>query len=90
MTEAGMIAVPAGDREALAAALARVLSDGALRASLAARSRRAQELYFSWPAIASSYVAAFEGARGNLSEFPRRAEERQMNCTIKRAGRAGN
>jgi glycosyltransferase involved in cell wall biosynthesis len=61
VTEAGILSVPLGDREALSAALERVISDYALRISLAARSSYAHEKYFSWSAIAAQYVAAFEG-----------------------------
>jgi glycosyltransferase involved in cell wall biosynthesis len=61
VTEAGILSVPLGDREALLAALERVLSDDALRISLAERSRHAHEKYFSWSAIAARYVAALGG-----------------------------
>jgi glycosyltransferase involved in cell wall biosynthesis len=44
--------------EELGEALARVLSDREYRASLAERSRRAQEGYFSWKAIAAKYAEA--------------------------------
>jgi glycosyltransferase involved in cell wall biosynthesis len=64
ITEAGVLAVPQGDRDALSGSLGRVLTDGALRAALAERSRRAQALYFSWPAIASGYAAALNGQFG--------------------------
>jgi glycosyltransferase involved in cell wall biosynthesis len=56
ITEAGISAVPLGDREALAVALETVLSDGALRALLAGRSRQAYEKYFSWAAIVERFV----------------------------------
>ena len=56
ITEAGIIPVPVGDREALAAALERVLVDGTLWASLADRSRRAYDQFFSWRAIAARYA----------------------------------
>jgi glycosyltransferase involved in cell wall biosynthesis len=42
-------------------ALARVLSDPVYRASLAERSRKAQQNYFSWQAIAHQYVSALQG-----------------------------
>jgi len=41
------------------------LSDAAYRASLAERSRRAQEKYFSWSAIAAKYA---EAMRANSSQ----------------------
>ncbi len=56
VTEAGFVPVPLGDRKGLSLALEKVLSDDALRASLAERSRRAQEQYFSWRAIAARYA----------------------------------
>jgi glycosyltransferase involved in cell wall biosynthesis len=70
ITEAGIVSVPVGDREALSMGLERVLSDPALRISLAERSRRAQEQYFSWRAIAARYAEALggsgEGAGGKV------------------------
>jgi glycosyltransferase involved in cell wall biosynthesis len=62
IAEAGILPAPMGDREALSAALERVLIDGALRASLAERSRRAQGQYFSWHAIAARYANALGGS----------------------------
>jgi glycosyltransferase involved in cell wall biosynthesis len=56
ITEAGILPVPIGDREALATALERVLIDGALWASLADRSRRAYDQFFSWRTIAARYA----------------------------------
>jgi glycosyltransferase involved in cell wall biosynthesis len=61
ITEAGIVPVPMGDREALSAALESVLTDGALRASLAERSRRAYTQYFSWHAIAARYADVLGG-----------------------------
>ena len=60
ITEAGILAVPLGDREALAVALETVLSDGPFRRTLAERSRQAQEKYFSWAAIAERFVAELQ------------------------------
>jgi hypothetical protein len=57
LEEAGVELVPYRDRDALAAALAHVLTDARLHATLCERSRRAQEKYFSWRAIADRYVA---------------------------------
>ena len=56
ITEAGIVAVPLGNRAALSEALESVLKDDRLRESLAARSRNAQASYFSWQAIASQFV----------------------------------
>lgn len=64
ITEAGIIAVRLGDRGALSVALERVLADDDLRASLAERSRQAQEKYFSWPAIAGCFARALKGLGG--------------------------
>jgi glycosyltransferase involved in cell wall biosynthesis len=59
VTEAGVVLVKEGDSEGLAAALERVLSDARLRAALRKRSRRAQQRYFSWSAIAALYAEDF-------------------------------
>ena len=58
ITEAGLLAVPLGDRKALAAALEKVLSDAPLRRQLAERSRHAYEKYFSWSAITERFALA--------------------------------
>jgi glycosyltransferase involved in cell wall biosynthesis len=64
ITEAGLVPVPLGDVEALSVALRKVLSNPALRTSLAERSRRAQEQHFSWRAIAARYADVLgKGAR---------------------------
>ena len=63
ITEAGLVSVSQGDREALSLGLERILSDPALRISLAERSRRAQEKYFSWRAIAARYADALGESR---------------------------
>jgi len=74
ITEAGFVPVPMGDREGLSVALQRVLSDATLRASLAERSRRAQQQYFSWHAIAARYADALgghtEGLTGSVGKEP--------------------
>ncbi len=62
ITEAGVAPVPQGDREALAEALARVLTDRAYRCQLRERSRRAQREHFSWSAIARRYLGVLEHA----------------------------
>lgn len=56
VTEAGVALAPEGDREALAAALTRVLSDDVLRAELRLRSFAARDKYFSWDVIARNFV----------------------------------
>jgi glycosyltransferase involved in cell wall biosynthesis len=58
LTEAGVVLVPTGDREALANALTRVLADDDYRAQLRQRSLRAREDHFSWEAIAAKYAKA--------------------------------
>jgi glycosyltransferase involved in cell wall biosynthesis len=58
VTEAGVVLVPSGDREALANALSRVLVDDAYRAQLRRRSLAAREKHFSWEAIAKRFVEA--------------------------------
>jgi glycosyltransferase involved in cell wall biosynthesis len=61
ITEAGVILVSPEEREELGEALVRVLSDREYRTSLAERSRRAYEQYFSWKAIAVRYAEALRG-----------------------------
>jgi hypothetical protein len=58
ITEGGIVAVPLGDREALAGALETVLTDGPFRKALAERSRQAHEKYFSWRAITERFATA--------------------------------
>lgn len=57
LAEAGVQFAPWGNREALAAALRRVLTDATLWNELHQRSRQAQADYFSWDAIAGRYMA---------------------------------
>jgi glycosyltransferase involved in cell wall biosynthesis len=59
VTEAGILAAPMGDRQALAIMLRSVLTDEGLRSCLRERSRRAHERHFSWAAITASYAATF-------------------------------
>jgi len=75
VTEAGILPVPTGDRKALSTALESVLTDGALRASLAERSRRAYAQYFSWHVIA----ARFSDVLG------KRAEESAADVAVEHA-----
>jgi glycosyltransferase involved in cell wall biosynthesis len=65
VTEAGILAVPQGDREALAAALENVLLDDSFRKALAARSRAAHEKYFSWSAITERFAAVMKADSNN-------------------------
>ncbi len=55
ISEAGVVLVPQGDREALAEALTRVLAEDGWRRELRERSLAAQEKYFSWEAIAGGF-----------------------------------
>jgi glycosyltransferase involved in cell wall biosynthesis len=62
ITEAGVVFADAKRQQGLGEALLKVLSDNEYRAGLAERSRRAQETYFSWSAIATRYVEAMRAA----------------------------
>jgi glycosyltransferase involved in cell wall biosynthesis len=56
LMDAGVQLVPYQDRDALGAALARVLSDETLRSALRDKSLRAHERYFSWNGIAAAFI----------------------------------
>jgi glycosyltransferase involved in cell wall biosynthesis len=56
ITEAGLELAPQGDREALASALARVMTENDLRQDLRRRSLRARMEYFSWSKIAQQFA----------------------------------
>ena len=58
ITDAGVVLLREGAGEEFGPALVRVLGDAAYRATLAERSRRAQEQHFSWSAIAAKYASA--------------------------------
>jgi glycosyltransferase involved in cell wall biosynthesis len=60
LSEAGIILVPPGDREALGCALRRVLTDDPLWNSLHLRSLSAYKKYFAWEEIARRYATALE------------------------------
>jgi len=62
ITEAGLQLVPYRDRDALAVALDRVLSNYQLRQDLRWRSLRAYSDYFSWEKIAERYVVELTSA----------------------------
>jgi glycosyltransferase involved in cell wall biosynthesis len=57
ITDAGILTVPLGDRQALAGALESLLSDESFRRRLSERSRQAYEKYFSWGAIVERFAA---------------------------------
>jgi glycosyltransferase involved in cell wall biosynthesis len=61
ITEAGVVLVSPKWKEELGEALVRVLSDREYRTSLAERSRRAYEQYFSWKVIAAQYAETIRG-----------------------------
>ena len=67
LTEAGVVLIER--RVEFGPALGRVLSDPTYRASLAERSRKAQQNYFSWQAIAQQYVSALHG-RADIRRSP--------------------
>jgi glycosyltransferase involved in cell wall biosynthesis len=56
ITEAGVVLIPESAQNEFGPALLRVLTDAAYRTELSERSRRAQEVYFSWSAIAARYL----------------------------------
>lgn len=56
LSEAGVMLVPQGDKEALAEALVKVLTDGGVWQTLHQRSVQAQRQYFSWDAIAKRFT----------------------------------
>ena len=64
ITEAGVVFADPKRQRGLGEALLKVLSDPEYRALLAERSRRAQENYFSWKAIAARYAEALHSADG--------------------------
>jgi len=58
ITEAGVVLADRNSSEGLGEALLKILTDDEYREALAERSRRAQEQYFSWHAIAARYAEA--------------------------------
>ena len=62
LAEAGVVPVPCGDREELAQAALRVLTDSQLWTDLHERSRRAHEKYFSWGAVGSRFLEVLHHA----------------------------
>jgi hypothetical protein len=58
ITEAGVVLVERGHSAQLGEALLRVATDRGFRDSLGERSARAQEMFFSWDAIAGRYIEA--------------------------------
>ena len=61
ITEAGVVLVDGDNPTELGEALLRVATDRGFRESLSEQSARAQELFFSWEAIAGRYIQAMNG-----------------------------
>lgn len=68
LEEAGVELVPYRDREALGAALARVLTDESFHADLQNRNRRALEKYFGWSEIAKRYLDVLWTGTGTVMD----------------------
>src|SRR5580692_9682689 len=66
ITEAGVVFADPKRQRGLGEALLKVLSDPEYRAVLAERSRRAQDKYFSWKAIAARYAEALRPVDGSV------------------------
>jgi len=75
ITEAGILTAPVGDHEALATALEKILTNDALRLSLAERSRSAYAQYFSWRAIAARYADTLGKTAGEPASGPTSKQE---------------
>jgi glycosyltransferase involved in cell wall biosynthesis len=61
LLEAGIEFVPFGDKEALGAALTRVLTDRSRRQRLREKNLLVLQKYFSWDSIAVSFIRALNG-----------------------------
>src|SRR5580658_753843 len=72
ITEEGVVFADPKRQRGLGEALLKVLSDAEYRGSLAERSRRAQEKYFSWGAIAAKYAQALRPTDGTVTRIPDR------------------
>jgi glycosyltransferase involved in cell wall biosynthesis len=68
LAEAGLELVPYGDRDALGAALTRILTDASLRRILRQRSVCAYQKYFSWQTIAERYIRFLEAEVNGASD----------------------
>jgi glycosyltransferase involved in cell wall biosynthesis len=66
ITEAGVVFADPKRQRGLGEALLKVLSDPEYRAALAERSRRAQDKYFSWKAIAARYAETLRSVDGSV------------------------
>jgi glycosyltransferase involved in cell wall biosynthesis len=62
--QAGLVLAPQGDREALATALIRVLTENRLWQELSEKSKEAHRQYFSWEVISGSFLKALEHEEG--------------------------
>ena len=72
ITEAGVVLTRPGEQ--FGPTLMRVLCDPPYRAWLAERSRKAQQSYFSWQAIAQRYATALRGTKANDTRLAALAE----------------
>jgi glycosyltransferase involved in cell wall biosynthesis len=75
ITEAGVVFADPKRQRGLGEALLRVLSDAEYRGLLAERSRRAQEKYFAWRAIAARYAEALGATDGKVATIPTQLAE---------------
>jgi glycosyltransferase involved in cell wall biosynthesis len=66
ITEAGVVFADKKRQSGLGEALLKVLSDRGYREELAEKSRRAQEKYFSWTAIAERYAVTLRSQGGEM------------------------
>jgi glycosyltransferase involved in cell wall biosynthesis len=76
ITEAGVVFADPKRQRGIGEALLKVLSDAEYRRLLAERSRRAQEKYFSWKAIAARYAEALGAADGKVATIRTQVAER--------------
>jgi hypothetical protein len=58
ITEAGVVLIERGNPKDLSEAVLRIATDHGFREELSARSARAQQMFFSWRAIADRYIEA--------------------------------
>lgn len=79
ITDAGILTVALGDRQALAGTLENLLADEPFRAKLSERSRQAYEKYFSWTAIVERFA----------TELHLRNEESDVRKTVENKAVAG-
>ncbi len=91
LTEAGAVVVPEGDRDALSAALVKVLAEAELRSALREKSLQAHATWFSWEAIASKMLESLAAvprpiprkatAKERAPAFPRPQPKKVLVCS---------